>query len=126
MKIITIADCPEYIAEDNAIAKSFMSPETNDMESLSIAEITIPPGVTVKKHCHLESEEVYHIISGSGIMFLDDEESTMTPGQAIGIKVGHWHSISNPTDIPLRMIVTCSPPWSPDDQVFDESTPANT
>lgn len=120
MEIVTIANCPDYVAPDLAVAKEFMSPTVSGLKNLSIAEIIIPPGVTVKKHYHLESEEVYQIISGSGTMHLDGDTSTMNPGQAVSIKVGQWHSIANESEIPLVMIVTCAPAWKAEDQVFEE------
>lgn len=120
MNITTIADCPEYTAEDRAVAREFMSPARSKLKNVSIAEIVIPSGVTVKKHYHLESEEVYHVVSGAGTMFIDGEHAPLRSGQAVGIEIGQWHSISNNSEQPLVMIVTCSPPWSPEDQVFEE------
>lgn len=122
MQIVTISDCPDYVAPDNAVAKEFMSPRVSGLKNLSIAEITIPAGVSVEKHYHKESEEIYHVVSGSGIMFLDDEESELSPGQAVSIKVGQWHSIRNDKKSPLVMIVTCAPAWSAEDQFFEESS----
>lgn len=120
MQIVTIADCPDYTAPDFAVAKEFMSPRMSGLKNLSIAEITIPPGFTVKKHYHLESEEVYHVIEGSGMMFIDGETEMLKPGQAVSIKVGQWHSIANESESPLVMIVTCAPAWSAEDQVFED------
>jgi len=120
MKIVRIEDCSEYTAPDLAVAQEFMSPRVSGLGNLSIARIRIPPGVTVKKHYHLESEEVYQIISGSGIMLLDDEQKSIEPGEAVAIKTGQWHSIRNESSAPLVMIVTCAPPWKPEDQVFEE------
>ncbi|MDQ8205465.1 cupin domain-containing protein [Pelagicoccus sp. SDUM812003] len=120
MNIVTIRNCPESIAPDLAVAKEFMSPRVSGLANLSIAEITIPPGVTIKKHYHRESEEVYQVVSGSGVMFLDGESKALHSGQSVAIKVGQWHRIANPSDRPLVMIVTCSPPWRAEDQVFEE------
>ena len=120
MEIITIKDCEDYVAEDCAIAKEFMGAATAGLKNLSIAEIRIPAGVTVKKHYHLESEETYHIVSGSGIMHLDGEEQPIEPGQAVAIHPGQWHTIYNATEIDLVMIVTCAPAWKFEDQVFED------
>ena len=119
MKIVNIQECQDFVAPDKAVAKEFMSPRVSGLKNMSIAQITIPAGVEVTKHYHLESEEVYHIVSGAGIMHLDGKESPITVGQAVAIKVGQWHSIRNESDKPLVMIVTCSPPWKPEDQVFE-------
>ncbi|MEM1222138.1 MAG: cupin domain-containing protein [Verrucomicrobiota bacterium] len=118
MEIVTIANCQDYVAEDRAVAKEFMGPKSGGLKNLSIAEIVIPPGVTVKKHYHLESEETYHIVSGVGTMHLDGVEEPIKPGQAVAILPGQWHTIHNPNEADLVMIVTCSPPWKFEDQVF--------
>jgi mannose-6-phosphate isomerase-like protein (cupin superfamily) len=119
MEIVTIKDCVDYVAEDLAVAKEFLSPSNSGLKLLSIAYITIPAGVTVKKHYHLKSEETYHIVEGSGIMYLDNEAAPMVPGQAVAIIPGQWHSIHNPNKDDLVMVVTCSPAWCPEDQVFE-------
>lgn len=119
MEIINISDCEDYVAEDLAVAKEFLGPRNSGLKNLSIAHITIPPGVTVKKHYHLKSEETYHIVGGSGIMHLDGEDAPIVPGQAVAIIPGQWHSISNPNETDLIMIVTCAPAWAPEDQVFE-------
>ncbi|WP_269526593.1 cupin domain-containing protein [Coraliomargarita parva] len=119
MEIIKIMDCQDYVAEDRAVAKEFLGPRNSGLKNLSIAYITIPPGVTVKKHYHLKSEETYHIVEGKGIMHLDGEDCAMEPGEAVAIIPGQWHSIHNPEETDLVMVVTCSPPWAEADQVFE-------
>lgn len=119
MNIITIDNCPKYTAEDHAVAREFISPNNTDLQNLSIAKIIVPPLVTVKKHYHKKCEEVYQVIEGDGLMFIDGEESPLKPGQAVPIKTGQWHTITNHNKTPLTMIATCSPPWSFEDQVFE-------
>jgi len=121
MKIITIQDCCDYVAEDRAVAKEFLSPRNSGLKNLSIALITIPAGVIVKKHYHLASEETYQVVKGAGIMHLDGEEAAMQPGQAVAILPGQWHSIANPYEDDLEMVVTCSPAWCFEDQVFEDA-----
>jgi mannose-6-phosphate isomerase-like protein (cupin superfamily) len=119
MEIVTIKDCEEYVAEDRAVAKEFLGPRSGGLKNISIAEIRIPPGVTVLKHYHLQSEETYHVVEGSGTMYLDGEEAPIAPGEAVAIRPGQWHSIRNTQEGDLVMIVTCSPPWAFEDQVFE-------
>lgn len=119
MNVIKIEDCPDYLGPDNAVAKEFLSPRNSALERLSIAKITIPPRTSVEKHYHLQSEEVYHIIDGEGTILLDQATGKVGPGEVVPISPGSWHSIDNQSDQDLVMIVTCSPPWSPEDQVFE-------
>jgi len=119
MNVIKIEECPDYLAPDNAVAKEFLSPRNSALERLSIAKITIPPHTSVEKHYHLQSEEVYQIIDGEGAMLLGKETRKVGPGEVVPIPPGTWHSIDNQSDQDLVMIVTCSPPWKPEDQVFE-------
>lgn len=119
MNVIKIDECPDYLAPDNAIAKEFLSPRNSPLQHLSIARITIPPHTCVEKHYHLKSEEVYQIIDGEGLMLLDDATRKVLAGEVVPIAPGSWHSIENRSDQDLIMIVTCSPPWTPEDQVFE-------
>ena len=119
MNIVTISNCMPYVAEDKSVATEFLGPSNSNLKNISVARITIPAGVTVKKHYHILSEETYQIIKGSGIMYLDDQETKITAGQAVAIVPGQWHSISNNSDTDLLMCVTCSPPWTMEDQIFE-------
>jgi len=118
MKIVKIEECEVYEADEHALAREFLGPRNTGLKNLSVAEITIPPGVRVKKHYHLKSEETYHVVQGQGMMHLDGEEHPLGPGEAVAIQPGQWHTIENRRQESLVMIVTCSPPWSPHDQVF--------
>ena len=119
MKIVTISNCRQYVADDKSVATEFIGPGSSNLKNFSVASITIPPGQTVKKHYHILSEESYQIIEGSGIMHLDDEETMISAGQAVAIEPGKWHSIRNNTNSDLLMCVTCSPPWTMEDQIFE-------
>ena len=119
MNIVSISDCQPYVAEDMSVAREFLGPRNSNLKNISIASIIIPAGVTVKKHFHVISEETYQIIKGSGIMYLDGEECSITAGQAVAIERGKWHSITNNSETDLLMCVTCSPPWTMEDQVFE-------
>ena len=119
MNVIKIEECPDYLAPDNAVAKEFLSLGNSVLERLSIAKITIPSRTSVEKHYHLQSEEVYQIIDGEGTMLLDQATRKVGPGEVVPIPQGTWHSIDNQSDQDLFMIVTCSPPWTPEDQVFE-------
>ena len=106
-------------ADDRAVAREIASPRNSRAEKLSIADIIIPAGVKVKPHYHKEIEEIYFVSGGSGIMWLDGKEKKVVKGDAIVIQPGERHSIHNNTEEELRLIVTCTPPWTPDCLIFD-------
>lgn len=116
MNVTTIAEKQPMVAPDKSEIRAFASPECGDLQKLSIAEITLAPGLEVPRHFHRQTEEVYHLLKGSAEMYLDGETQTLCAGQAVTIPVGKVHGIRNHDTTPLVMAVTCSPPWSPEDQ----------
>lgn len=108
---------PWYVAEDRAIARELISPRNSRAESMSIAEIVVPPGVEVSPHHHM-MEEVYHVLEGEGVVMVEDELTVVKAGDSVVIRPHEWHNVRNEGEIPLRMYVTCAPAWAPEHLMF--------
>ena len=119
IEVVKLEEQTWYTADDKAVAREIASPRNSRAEKLSIADIIIPAGVKVKTHYHKVMEEVYFVSEGSGIMWVDGKEKKVVKGDAVVIKAGERHNIHNNTDEELRLIVTCTPPWTPDALIFD-------
>jgi mannose-6-phosphate isomerase-like protein (cupin superfamily) len=50
------------------------------------------PGAGVGLHEQHE-DEVYYVLSGNGVMTVDDKPVDMTPGTAVLTRPGSWHSL---------------------------------
>ena len=85
----------------------------------SLAEATLAPGRATERHYHRESEEIYVLLGGSGLMELDGEERRLVPEQAVLIPPGAWHTIRNDGDVELRFLCCCAPAYSHDDTYFE-------
>jgi mannose-6-phosphate isomerase-like protein (cupin superfamily) len=55
----------------------------------------LPPGGLSGEHRHTRTEEIYFILSGSGLMTLDDESHRVGPGHLILTGLGTRHSLRN-------------------------------
>ena len=119
IEVVKLEEQEWHEADDRAVAREIASPRNSRAEKLSIADIIIPAGVKVKPHYHEVIEEIYFVSGGSGIMWLDGKEKKVVKGDAIVIRPGERHSIHNNTDEELRLIVTCTPAWTPDCLIFD-------
>lgn len=119
IEVVKIEEQTWYEAEDRAVAREIASPRNSRAQKLSIADIKLPPGVSVRAHYHEVIEEIYYISAGSGILFIDGKEKRVVKGDAIVIRPGERHSIRNDTEEELRLIVTCTPAWTPDCLIFD-------
>lgn len=110
LDIVDLEAQPWYEASDRAVAREIASPRNSGAEKMSIADIRIPAGVSVKPHYH-DWEEVYYVTAGHGMMHVDGVTEELHAGQAVVIPPNAWHHIANPTDADLRLIVVCAPPW---------------
>ncbi len=111
-------DCDKFIAQDNAIVREIISHRNSSVKNQSLAEVTIPPKSSVLKHYHKCSEELYHIIEGSGKMYIAGEERIVGEGDTIVILPGQIHNIENQGETNLVMLVMCSPGYEDKDQVI--------
>lgn len=65
----------------------------------------LPPGASVGVHRHEHDEEYYYIISGAGLMTLDDQQFTVKAGDITAVYPGGCHGLANTGTENLRIIV---------------------
>ena len=94
---------------------------TSDIERCSLAEEVLPAGASVSRHHHLETEEVYYILSGAGRMTVGDEAREVTAGDAIFIPLGQSHRLENIGPEPMTLLLVCGPAYSREDHIFEET-----
>jgi mannose-6-phosphate isomerase-like protein (cupin superfamily) len=82
---------------------------TSEVERCSLAEEILPPGAAVGRHYHLETEEIYYILSGAGRMTVGAEQREVSAGDAVLIPRGAPHTLSNTGSEPLTLLLVCGP-----------------
>lgn len=92
-----------------------MHPEEHGNSQQSLAEATVAPGGETTRHKHIKTEEIYHITQGEGLMRLGEDQFEVATGDSICISPGVIHNIKNTGDVPLKILCSCSPPYSDDD-----------
>ena len=85
----------------------------------SLAEATLAPGRSTRRHYHAESEELYVLLDGSGEMEVDGERAQVEAGDAVLVPPGAWHQIRAGSDGELRFLCCCAPPYRDEDTYFD-------
>lgn len=96
-----------YRAHGGAIAQMILDRRTLK-EIGFLATARLEPGKEIESHVD-PMEEIYFVLSGTGLMRLDDEEQQVTPGDAIWIPVGSSHSLLNNGTEPCVILVVASP-----------------
>ena len=107
--------CPEFITKDTSIIREIMAPANSNVVRQSLAEATVMPQKSTVAHSHPNTEEIYYILSGRGIMAIEDEQFRVVPGDAVGICAGRRHQIYNHGEQPLVFLCCCVPAYSDED-----------
>jgi len=77
-----------------AQAVDYLAPD--EMAGVLMAtRIALEPGASVGEHLHPETEELYLVLEGQGVGFLDGESFDVGPGDAWLCKAGHTHGLTN-------------------------------
>jgi len=92
---------------------------TSDITQCSLAEEMLPPGCAVTPHRHREIEEIYYVVSGSGLMTVGDETRQVEAGDAIYIPRGHRHTLKNTGTESIKLILVCGPAFFYEDEIVD-------
>ncbi len=62
-------------------------------EDLVAVLVTLQPGARVPDHSHEHHDEVFDVIRGSGVFFLEDEAIDFVPGMTIVVPAGTRHGL---------------------------------
>lgn len=129
MDIFSQSSVRAFVTKDRSVIREILSPNNAPatIRNQSLAEATVPPGMTTERHYHVRTEEIYYILRGTGIMMIGDEESrSVVPGDAIAIPPGAPHRIHNPTTDDLVFLCCCAPAYTHEDTVLlDDSEPTH-
>ncbi len=104
-----------YITKDSSLILELINPVLSGNKNLSLAIATVEPFKETKLHIHKNSEEVYFIIQGKGLMTLGNKTFTVKEEDAILIPPKTPHKIKNNEEKELKILCVCSPPYSHED-----------
>lgn len=113
MLIRKLHDCEEIVAADNARLRELLHPDRDYQFSgrYSLAHAALAAGEKSAKHS-LASDEVYYILSGAGLLHVDDESAQVVAGDAVEIPHGSTQWIENKGDEELAFLCIVDPAWS--------------
>ena len=85
--------------------KVIASDETKDKHLKCFFDLVLQPDVSIGIHMHENDEEYYYLISGTGIMTLDEERVEVGPGDITAVFPGGTHGLENNSGTDLRVLV---------------------
>ncbi len=118
MNIRELKDVPEITAGDGVLLRELWNPNSQPefAARYSLAVARLSPGRSSKPH-HLSTHELYLILSGVGVMHIEDESEEVTPGCAIEIPAGSRQWLENIGSSALTFVCIVDPGWRPEDEV---------
>ena len=81
----------------------------------SLVEAVVPAGARTRLHRHRETEELYHVTAGEGVLTLGSERLKVSPGDTALIPPGTPHCIEATGAEALRILCCCSPAYRHED-----------
>jgi mannose-6-phosphate isomerase-like protein (cupin superfamily) len=116
MFIRDLHTCYEIIAGDETTLRELLHPDKAGLEiRYSLAHATAKPGQSSRPH-KLKTSEVYYILEGEGIMYVDDKSAKVRSGQIVYIPPNSVQYIQNIGNSDLRFLCIVDPAWRPEDE----------
>jgi mannose-6-phosphate isomerase-like protein (cupin superfamily) len=95
---------------------------TSDIQLCSLAEEVLPVGAQVGRHYHLDTEEIYYILRGSGQMSVGTQTRAVEAGDAIFIPRHCVHTLENTGSQPMTILLVCGPAYTCADHHVETNT----
>lgn len=90
--------------------KVLLSPSRQPVSAgLGIGMVILPPGETSTPHTHDSEQEVWYVISGSGLVRVGQETARLRPDTIVVAPAGVEHQLSNDGDTDLKAIWLFTP-----------------
>lgn len=94
---------------------------TSQIKLCSLAEEVLPAGAKVGRHHHRETEEIYYILRGTGLMTIGAESRAVEAGDAIFIPREAAHTLENTGAEAMTLLLVCGPAYSPEDHHAEDA-----
>ncbi|MHC4119643.1 MAG: cupin domain-containing protein [Planctomycetota bacterium] len=116
MLVRHLNDCEQFVAGDGSILRELLHPDKEDLHiRYSLAHAMVEAGRRTAPH-KLKSSEVYYIITGRGLIHIDEESFEVGAGCAVNIPPLSMQHIENTGDCDLVFLCIVDPAWRQEDE----------
>lgn len=95
---------------NQALSKAIVTPDTVGSRFFDHRISSYEPGAHVESHVHAVQEQIYHVLSGEGLLILDGERRLVHANDVTFIPPGVVHEFHCTGTDPLVFLVITSPP----------------
>jgi mannose-6-phosphate isomerase-like protein (cupin superfamily) len=119
MNIRNLDRVPAFTTKDGSEIRELLAYRNSCIRNQTLAEARIPVGGGTIPHHHVQTEEIYYVLEGHGLMRVGQESAEVGPGDAIAIPPGISHQITNTRQSQLRFLCCCAPGYEHEDTILD-------
>jgi len=120
MDVVNRDSVKPFVTKDGSLIREILAPANSRIKKQSLAEATLAPGQATASHHHIETEEIYYILDGGGMMEIEEDKHKVCKGDAIAIPPGSDHRLTNTGKEPLVFLCCCCPPYSHEDTIMND------
>ena len=101
---------PKLAPYFTGLALQLVLTSSENSPELEVRAVCFGGGVRSRWHRHLHPQIVF-VLSGVGLLGIDDAEQEVRPGEVITLpaRVWHWHGASVHTEVPMLSIMRSDP-----------------
>lgn len=100
-----------FLAGDRTILKEVMHPKNDSVDvGYSLAHAVLKVGTASLPH-QLKSSELYYILKGEGILFINDESTNLSVGSVVLVPANATQYVKNTGQIDLEFLCIVEPFW---------------
>lgn len=104
------------LTRPGVVSLQLLSPHNSGSTRVTITRVTVAPGAGQPPHAHDTSEQVWVVVSGSGMLLLaDDNKRAVTGGDVVRFEDGDVHGFDNNGAEPFVYVAVTAPPINFDD-----------
>lgn len=119
MDIHNIDRVEAFTTKDGSEIRELLAHRNSCIRNQTLAEARVAAGASTTPHYHVETEEIYYILAGQGLMRVEDDTQAVGPGDAIAIPPGALHEITNTGEEVLKFLCCCAPGYEHEDTVLE-------
>lgn len=120
MDVINRDSVVAFTTKDGSTIREILAPRNSCAERQSLAEAILQPDQQTAAHSHPNTEELYYILAGQGMMVIEADRRTVLVGDGICIPAGQRHQIRNTGTVPLVFLCMCVPAYTDADTLMCE------
>lgn len=118
MLVRKLKECPAFVSGDKCVLREILHRDKGDFSfRYSLAHAKLPRGKTSTPH-RLKTSEVYYILKGKGVMYIDKERCQVGAGDTIYIPPRAKQYIKNTGRRALEFLCIVDPAWRKKDEMI--------